>query len=115
MGIRKRKRLDEEEPRTITKEMQLFNASIKLSQRELGAITPMVRKQVQARSGGFCEVKKRCRGTFAVHMAHIIGRTHIKHRTTAVDLLHSCLECHKWLDEDPGGIAYKNRLAEKLG
>lgn len=96
----------------VSKDSQLFNKPIKLSQRQLGEITSKVRKEVRTRSSGICEVKKRCNGAMAVQQAHIIGRKQLKTRTTANDLLDSCLACHKFLDETPEGIIYKRSLKE---
>jgi predicted HNH restriction endonuclease len=45
-------------------------------------------------------------------MAHIIGRKQLKEVTTDKDLLHVCVNCHKWLDETVEGIKYKRRLAD---
>jgi hypothetical protein len=36
----------------------------------------------------------------------------LTHKTTAADLLDSCVECHKWLDESVDGIRYKKQLRE---
>ena len=96
--------------RAYTKEMQTKSNRIKPTQRQMGAITPSVRAKVKERSKGICEVQKRCTGAQGVHMAHIIGRKQLKHKTTAADLLHSCVACHKWLDETAEGIKYKQGL-----
>lgn len=82
------------------------------TQRQMGDISPKVRKEVRERSGGICEVKVRCRGVRAVQQAHITGRKQINHKTTADDLLDSCLACHKWLDETPEGIRHRRKLQE---
>lgn len=82
------------------------------TQRQMGDIRPKVRKEVRNRSDGICEVRVKCLGARAVQQAHITGRKQITHRTTADDLLDSCLECHKWLDETPEGIRYKRKLQE---
>ncbi|KIL38214.1 hypothetical protein SD70_27685 [Gordoniibacillus kamchatkensis] len=95
-----------------SKQTQLARTRIKPTQRQMGYISPKVRKQVRTRSGGICEVRKRCKGAPAVQQAHITGRKQLTHRTTAADLLDSCLECHKWLDETESGIRYKKQLRQ---
>jgi len=85
---------------------------IKLTQRQLGEITPAVRKQVKERSQGICEVRVKCAGSRAYEMAHLIGRGHMEWKTTADDLLHSCVDCHRWLDGTPEGIRYKRELVK---
>lgn len=102
--------LANEPVRAYTKDMQIHSASIRPNQRQMGEIRQSVRKAVKQRSQGLCEVRKRCNGDEAVHMAHIIGRKQLKHRTTADDILHSCVSCHKWLDEHPEGIKFKREL-----
>jgi hypothetical protein len=95
-----------------SKEQQLSKTRIRPSQRQMGDIRPKVRKDVRTRSGGFCEVRERCKGAPAVQQAHIIGRKQLTHKTTAADLLDSCVECHKWLDESVDGIRFKKQLRE---
>jgi hypothetical protein len=96
--------------RPVSKESQLYNKPVKLSQKQMGDISPKVRKEVRLRSGGVCEVKERCNGAPAIQQAHITGRKQLTRKTTAEDLLDSCLNCHKWLDETPEGIRYKRSL-----
>ena len=95
-----------------SKAQQLYKKRIKPTQRQLGDISAKVRKEVRERSEGVCEVKVKCRGARALQQAHITGRRQLTHRTTADDLLDSCLECHIWLDETPEGIRYKRKLQE---
>jgi hypothetical protein len=95
-----------------SKERQLKRVRIRPTQRQKGEISAKVRKEVRERSQGVCEVRMKCNGTFAVEMAHLIGRKQIKARTTAKDLLHSCVECHRWLDNTVEGIRYRRRLVE---
>lgn len=83
---------------------------IKPNQRMKGYISTKVREEVKERSEGICEVKKKCTGAFAREMAHITSRKQLNHVTTASDILHSCIECHRWLDGDPEGIRYKKSL-----
>ena len=94
----------------VSKKSQLFNKRVKPSQRQMGAISNIVREQVFERSEGICE---RCRGQRAVQMAHIIGRKQIKQVTTMNDIIHVCIHCHKWLDETPEGIKHKRGLANE--
>ncbi|MNW43552.1 hypothetical protein D3C74_207530 [compost metagenome] len=86
---------------------------VKLTQKQMGDISPKVRKEVRERSKGLCEVRLICNGAQAVQQAHITGRTHLNHKTTADDLLDSCLECHIYLDSDVMGIRTK-RLVERV-
>ncbi|MFD1136765.1 hypothetical protein [Paenibacillus urinalis] len=57
-------------------------------------------------------MRKKCLGARAVQQAHITGRKQLTRKTTADDLLDSCLECHRWLDETPEGIKFKRQLRE---
>lgn len=82
-----------------------------ISQKRRGAISPSVRAEVKERSKGRCEVRKRCNGAVAVHMAHIQSRNTID-ATNADTLLHACLACHMWMDTTAEGIRYKRQLRE---
>jgi 5-methylcytosine-specific restriction endonuclease McrA len=95
----------------ISKKDQLYKKRIKPTQRQMGAISNIVREVVYERSNGICE---RCSSQRAVHMAHLIGRKQINHVTNENDLWHLCVPCHKWLDETPEGIKYKRSLYEGL-
>lgn len=97
---------------SYSKEQQLYRKRVKLTQKQMGDISPKVRKEVRERSGGVCEVRVKCDGAFAVQQAHITGRKQLKHKTTADDLLDSCLACHNWLDQQVDGIRYKRKLRE---
>lgn len=94
------------------KSKQLYSRRVKPTQKQMGDISPKVRKQVRERSGGVCEVREKCDGAFAVQQAHITGRNHLTHRTTPDDLLDSCLACHNWLDQKVDGIRHKRKLRE---
>ena len=97
--------------RDYSKAKQLYNKPVKLSQKQMGDISTKVRKQVNERSQGICEVDRpHICSHFAAEMAHITGRKQLKHATTAADLLHACIICHRWLDETPEGIKYKRLL-----
>jgi hypothetical protein len=85
---------------------------IKPTQKQLGEITPNVRQEVKERSQGVCEVQKKCTGAIAREMAHLINRGRMEWKTTAEDLLHSCVECHRWLDGTPEGIKYRRSLVK---
>lgn len=98
--------------RPISKSDQTKSQRIKPTQRQLGEITPKVRAEVKERSGGLCEVQKRCTGARGIQLAHLIGRKQLMWKTTAQDLLNSCIECHVWLDTTPDGIKYKRELVE---
>lgn len=80
------------------------------TQKQLGSITPKVRKEVRERSNGLCEVQKKCKGAPAVQQAHKQSRNTIKHKTTANDLLDSCVACHQWLDGNGEGVKHKKAL-----
>jgi hypothetical protein len=94
----------------VSKKEQLYNKRVKTTQRQMGAISNLVREQVFERSEGICE---RCKSQRAVQMAHIIGRKQIKHATNMNDIIHVCVPCHKWLDETPEGIKYKREMANE--
>lgn len=100
------------ELRPVTKQDQLHRKRVKPTQRQMGEISNKVRQEVRERSKERCEVVVRCQGSRAYEMAHITGRRHIGHRTTANDLLHSCVECHRWLDQTAEGIKYKRKLRD---
>lgn len=97
----------------VAKSKQLHNdRSDKLTQKQMGAITLKVRKQVRARSEGICEVRIKCLGAPATEQAHLIGRGVITHRTTAEDLKDSCTACHRYLDQTSDGVKHKKKLRE---
>lgn len=106
--------------RVITDLSQEFNpvpkpsktVKVKLSQKQMGDISAKVDKQLKARSKGICEVKERCNGAPALERAHMTGRRTIPHKTTVNDLLHACVECHRWMDETPEGIRFKRSVRE---
>src|SRR5690242_19841858 len=104
--------LSKQAPLTYSKDMQLFNEPIKLSQRELGEISTKVDKQLKRRSEGICELQEKCTGAFAVQRAHITARGKLTSKTTVNDLLHVCLPCHIWMDQCPEGIIHKRSLKE---
>ena len=89
-----------------SKEEQLKRNRIKLTQKQKGDISQKVREEVKERSNNICEI---CLRKKAVHLAHITSRKRIEHRTTANDLLHSCIECHYWLDNTKEGKEYKEK------
>lgn len=94
-----------------SKEQQLYSKRVKPTQRQMGAISSKVDRELKERSGGVCE---HCHAARATERAHIIGRKHLNHRTTVDDLLHLCTKCHDWLDETPDGIRFRRNLADKL-
>jgi len=101
--------------RAYTKQQQTRSVRVKLTQRQMGDISQRVRKEVESRSNGVCEVRKQCDGARAAEMAHLTGRKQLKHKTTAADLRHACVECHRWLDGTVDGIRYKKKLREETG
>ncbi|WP_138755778.1 hypothetical protein [Paenibacillus sinopodophylli] len=86
----------------------------KPTQRQLGAISAQVDKDLKERSNGMCEVREHCQGVMATERAHTTGRRIIPHKTTVDDLFHACKHCHIWLDEQPEGIRFK-RTVRKIG
>lgn len=84
----------------------------KPTQRQMGEISAKVRKEVRERSGGICEVQKKCKGAPAVQQAHITSRGTIKHKTAAADLKDACLACHQFLDSTGDGVKHKKKLRE---
>jgi len=82
---------------------------IKQTQRQKGDISPQTRKEVAERSNNACEICDRQRAT---QMAHITSRKRIEHKTTSLDLLHVCVECHQWLDQTAEGKQFKKILKE---
>lgn len=91
------------------KSKALHSKRVKPTQRQLGAISAKVDKELKERSDGVCE---RCRAARAVERAHITGRKQLKHSTTVNDLLHLCTPCHRWLDGTADGIRYRKSLRE---
>lgn len=97
-----------------SKAKQTQSKRVKLTQRQKGDIDSNVRKEVRERSEGICEVRIKCAGARAVQQAHITGRKQIDHKTTALDLLDSCLTCHKYLDENQEGIRTRKLIARTV-
>jgi 5-methylcytosine-specific restriction endonuclease McrA len=87
-----------------SKQFQTRGKRVKQTQRQKGEISPNTRQEVHERSNGACEI---CDRQKATQMAHITSRKRIEHKTTAQDLLHVCVTCHKWLDETAEGKGYK--------
>lgn len=85
-----------------------------LTQKQLGDISPQVRKEVRERSKGICELQYKCTGAPAVEQAHLIGRRLIPVKTTAEWLRDACVACHDYFDEDPEGIKEKRKIREAL-
>jgi hypothetical protein len=98
--------------RSISKSQQTDSKRSKPTQKTLGSISPSVRKAVQERSGGRCEVRVMCKGSRAEQQAHKRGRKRMEHRTTADDLWDSCIPCHQWLDSTGQGAIYKREARE---
>jgi len=93
-----------------SKEMQLYEKPVKMSQKQMGDISQSVDKQLKERSGGKCEIKEKCNGDIAVARCHTTGRLIIPRKTTVDDLFHGCAACHTWLDETVEGIRFKRRI-----
>ena len=77
------------------------------TQKKRGEIGDNADAELKERSQCVCEL---CGAAQATERAHLTGRGHIKHKTTALDLVHLCTPCHKWLDEDPLGIRARNLM-----
>jgi len=100
------------EYRPVTKESQLYNKPVKLSQRQMGEISAKVDKQLKERSGGICE---RCRAARATERAHLIRRGKLEWKTTVNDLAHLCTPCHHWADRSgTDGRQWLKQYREKL-
>jgi len=99
--------------RAYPKSKQLYKKRIKPTQKQMGAISPSVRKQVRERSGGICELRIKCNGLPAVQQAHKRGRRRMEHKTTAEDLWDVCVYCHTWLDSTGEGAIFKRKEREK--
>ncbi|MFD7521409.1 hypothetical protein [Paenibacillus chitinolyticus] len=99
--------------RSYTKEQQTRSKRVKLTQKQMGDISPKVDRKLKGRSQGICELRKQCDGARAVERAHITGRKQLKRKTTIEDLLHLCTPCHRWFDETIEGIRYKRQLINK--
>lgn len=97
----------------VPKTAQVTSRRIKPTQRQMGAISAKVRDEVKDRTMSHCELRKPKCTWVATHMAHITGRKQLNHVTTADDILHVCVPCHRWLDETPEGIRYKRELRER--
>jgi hypothetical protein len=82
--------------REYSKSDQLKSTRVKLTQRQMGEISPAVDKELKERSGGICE---RCIAARATERAHLIRRGKLTHKTTANDLAHLCTPCHDFADE----------------
>lgn len=85
---------------------------IKPTQKQNGAISTVVDKELKERSSGICEVRVRCIGRMATERAHTTGRRIIPHKTTVDDLFHACPDCHRWLDREPEGIRFRKKVRE---
>jgi len=84
---------------------------IRPTQRQMGEISQSVDRELKARSRGICEL---CGHVPATERAHLIGRRHINHKTTALDLVHLCTSCHDWLDETPEGIRCRRLIVTMI-
>jgi len=93
-----------------SKEMQLYDKPVKLSQKQMGDISHSVDRQLKERSDGKCEIREKCSGARAVVRCHTTGRRIIPRKTTVDDLFHGCAACHVWFDETVEGIRFKRRV-----
>lgn len=90
-----------------SKSYQTRGKRVKQTQRQKGEISLSARVEVKERSNGACEICDRQRAT---QMAHITSRKKIGHKTTSQDLIHTCVECHQWLDQTTEGKQFKKNL-----
>lgn len=81
---------------------------VKPTQRQMGEISKPVDRELKHRSHGVCEWCGRCP---AAERAHLTGRGHLEHKTTAADLAHVCTECHRELDGTETGIRARRLIA----
>ena len=84
---------------------------VKLTQKQMGDISPSVDAALKERSKGICEL---CEKEWATERAHLTGRKQLKWKTTEDDLLHLCTRCHDWIDEDPEGMRMRNLMAARI-
>ncbi|ARF67060.1 hypothetical protein B7C51_19280 [Paenibacillus larvae subsp. pulvifaciens] len=96
------------EYRPYSKAQQVRSKRVKLTQKQMGDISPSVDAELKARSQGVCEF---CGAARATERAHITGRKQIDHKTEVTDLLHTCTECHRWLDGTVEGIRARRCMA----
>lgn len=83
----------------------------KPTQKQRGAITPTVRKQLQERSQNVCEC---CgKGGLALQAAHLTRRWKLP-KTTVNDVCHLCIECHQWADSCKDGRKWLEQFGELL-
>ncbi|MCY9708709.1 hypothetical protein M5X05_31620 [Paenibacillus alvei] len=84
---------------------------MKLTQKQMGDISPSVDAELKERSNGICEM---CGKARAVERAHLTGRKQLDWKTKVTDLLHLCMKCHDWLDETPEGIRFRKLIARVI-
>ena len=84
---------------------------VKPTQKQMGDISPEVDKQLKDRSHGICEL---CEKAWAAERAHLTGRGHLDEHTKVTDLLHLCIECHRWLDGTQEGIRARRFIARAI-
>ncbi|QHZ50677.1 hypothetical protein [Paenibacillus larvae] len=99
------------EYRPYSKAQQVRSKRVKLTQKQMGDISPSVDAELKARSQGVCEF---CEATRATERAHITGRKQLNHKTKATDLLHLCSPCHRWMDGTPEGIRARRAIAAAI-
>lgn len=68
--------------------------------RQRGAISTSVRRQLRERSLGVCE---RCKYALATEAAHTLRRWRVEERTTVLELVHLCHDCHYHCDNTHDG------------
>lgn len=81
---------------------------VKPTQKQMGDISPSVDAELKERSHGICELCEKARAT---QRAHLTGRKQLDRKTKVTDLLHLCIECHRWLDGTTEGIRFRRLLA----
>jgi hypothetical protein len=86
--------------RPYPKSEQVKSKRVKLTQKQMGDISPSVDAKLKERSQGVCEC---CGAATATDRAHITSRGKLTHKTKVTDLLHLCRECHAFLDGTPEG------------
>jgi hypothetical protein len=80
------------------------------TQKQRGAISTKVRRELRERSGGICE---KCGYNLASEAAHTIRRWKVEERTTVQDIAHLCHDCHYHCDNTKEGRQWLETFRNK--
>jgi len=81
-------------PKPSAKTNKKKAATTSSTQKKRGDIGKSADEELKERSAWLCEL---CASARATDRAHLTGRGHITHKTTALDLVHLCKPCHIWM------------------